>query len=346
MDTTLPPRPGVGTPPAGDLRRPAAAERLSPAEAVARMTGQQPPPEDDRQPPPDTLDNDEGMDAGADGAPADGEQDDGDAAPLFELDGKPVTKAEVDEWRQAATQRREAETQLAERRRGIEQHEQHVATARRVLDQTFDMHGQIMAHQRQALLAQVPAEPDPQMFATDPAGYLMQERQRRAAFERVQQLDGMLAQLNGAVAQAIQASGGADESAKQVRAQEEYGKLLGAIPAWRDQATIAREGPQVRDHLASLGFQGDALQDHRLFVLARQALLGGGKRARSGQTAPSLARAEARSVRTPTGRAAEVQRARQSLDSASGRKAREAAAVQVLVAQERAGLRSVAGGRR
>ena len=58
--------------------------------------------------------------------------------------------------------------------------------------------------------------------------------------------------------------------------EQEYGKLLEAVPTWTDEAVRTKEFGAIRDDLISRGFPAEAIDvvdDHKLFLLARDAML-------------------------------------------------------------------------
>lgn len=58
--------------------------------------------------------------------------------------------------------------------------------------------------------------------------------------------------------------------------EQEYGKLLEAVPTWLDDTVRTKEFGAIRDDLISRGFPAEAIDvvdDHKLFLLARDAML-------------------------------------------------------------------------
>lgn len=58
--------------------------------------------------------------------------------------------------------------------------------------------------------------------------------------------------------------------------EQEYGKLLEAVPTWQDDAVRTKEFGAIRDDLIARGFPAEAIDvvdDHKLFLLARDAML-------------------------------------------------------------------------
>lgn len=99
-----------------------------------------------------------------------------------------------------------------------------------------------------------------------------------------QQFGERQAGLDNAINQATQNAQAIADQQKQegdVKAQEhkqaEYDLLMSAIPEWQDAKTFQAEGGKVHEFLFNNGFSSEDIQslsDHRIYLLARQAMNG------------------------------------------------------------------------
>jgi hypothetical protein len=181
------------------------------------------------------------------------------------IDGKSV---EVDESELIKGYQREADytrkTQaVAEERRAIEAHKAEVAAERQ---KYADGVNQITAY----LQSTAPKPPSAELLESDPVEYLKQQR----SFE------DHMTRLNAARAeQAILSKKEQAERSQnfQCVVQEEYGKAIEAIPAWKDEAKANSEKKAIADYLINSGKYSPeevgSLVDHRALVIARKAFL-------------------------------------------------------------------------
>jgi hypothetical protein len=238
-----------------------------------------PPPEDADDSPPgelaeaeevETAIGDEGEEpVSEDDQPA--ENDDSEDEPAqtrkytVKIDGKSV---EVDESELIKGYQREADytrkTQaVAEERKAIEAYKAEVAAERQ---KYADGVNQITAF----LQSTAPKPPSADLLESDPVEYLKQQR----SFE------DHMTRLNAAKAE--QASLSKKEQAERSQnfqrvVQEEYGKAIEAIPAWKDDAKATSEKKAIAEYLINSGKYSPeevgSLVDHRALVIARKAFL-------------------------------------------------------------------------
>ena len=108
-----------------------------------------------------------------------------------------------------------------------------------------------------------------ELAANDPAAYV----QKRHAFdERQRKLALAVGQLQNAKAQQAQTQ----QEAQQQRLVDEQRKLIEAMPEWKDQKKFATDAAELRDYLATSGYDADEVNgvtDHRAVMLARKAML-------------------------------------------------------------------------
>lgn len=181
------------------------------------------------------------------------------------IDGKSV---EVDESELIKGYQREADytrkTQaVAEERKAIEAYKAEVAAERQ---RYADGVNQITAF----LQSTAPKPPGADLLESDPVEYLKQQR----SFE------DHMTRLNAAKAE--QASLSKKEQAERSQnfqrvVQEEYGKAIEAIPAWKDDAKATSEKKAIAEYLINSGKYSPeevgSLVDHRALVIARKAFL-------------------------------------------------------------------------
>lgn len=221
--------------------------------------------EDDDEPedPETASEDDEAEDDGEDGSDDEQEkkEDGEDDKPLvtIEIDGKAIelTKSEIQSGylRQADYTRK---TQaLAEERK---QFGSELTQAK----EEREIYAQLLPAMVQQLQATMPAAPDPSLIDTDPARYLKE----RDAYER------KLGDLQAAQSeQARMQQQSQEEKAREIQAfvQMNAQKLPELVPEWREAKNYERDRPKVRNHLLSLGFSDEEINqayDARLVRLA------------------------------------------------------------------------------
>lgn len=108
-----------------------------------------------------------------------------------------------------------------------------------------------------------------QLAAENPGEYVRQRHaweQKLGDLQRAQDAQNVLTQRQQA-----------DEmTAHQARVTEEQGKLLAALPEWKDPAKATAEAASVDGYLQKVGFSPEersSINDHRLVVVARKAML-------------------------------------------------------------------------
>jgi hypothetical protein len=108
-----------------------------------------------------------------------------------------------------------------------------------------------------------------QLLETDPVEYLKQQHlynQRQAAYQQSLQ----------AQAQYAQQTREQEAMNAQQRLQYEREQLVANLPAWKDEATAAKEGQALTKHLIERGYseqQIRGLTDHKTLILARESML-------------------------------------------------------------------------
>lgn len=254
---------GAATAFEGLIERSAATEQPEPpAPAVPQETAA---PEEAETPEETTTE--EVVESGADEGDTAEEDTSDEAAPApqtftVELDGKevevPLEEAKKGYLRNADYTRK---TQaLAEARKAAQAELEQVSRERAQYAQLIPA----IAAQLQATL---PQPPDKTLLETDPAEYVRQDVRYREHAERLAAAQFEHSRVQGAQSQEQQAN-------LQRMVEEGRGKLLEAIPEWRDEAKRKEGLGKVREYGKKLGFTDaelDQAYDHRAVVAVEKA---------------------------------------------------------------------------
>jgi hypothetical protein len=96
---------------------------------------------------------------------------------------------------------------------------------------------------------------------------------------------------------------------RQAEVAEEMGKLLTALPAWKDPAVAQREYAQILETIKSVGYTEQDLtetMDHRNFLLAKKAAAYDALKAKSPQIKPKVSIVQVARPGTTTAPASKV----------------------------------------
>lgn len=149
-------------------------------------------------------------------------------------------------------------------RRAAEQAQAQIAQERTQLGEALQHYAQQLQSLQQA------QQPDwDRLLQEDPTEFQRQRyhhEQRQAQLQQAQAAQAYLMQQQAA------------EQAQQVqrRVAENAGKLLDALPDWKDSAKATAEKSLIRESLAQVGFSADEIEgliDHRMVLVARKAAL-------------------------------------------------------------------------
>ena len=198
----------------------------------------------------------------------------------IEVDGKPVqmTKAELAEavkgqMRQSDyTQKTMA---AAEVTKAAQAEKETASKERAELAQKLNVY----TIQTQGHLQQIEAQLTEELLHNDPVGYMALERTLRNGQAQLSQAQQDLQQIN----QQQQAEQAQQRQAYQ---QSQHQALLDKLPDWKDPAKAQAEALKIQAYLNTQDFNGQELgemNDHRLVVLARKAMMYDGLMERAGK---------------------------------------------------------------
>ena len=284
----------------------AAAERLAAEEAAGDAPKE--PPEDGEQ-------------------EQDGEQVAEPETVTIEVDGKPVqmTKAELAEAVKGQMRQKDYTQKTME----TAEEKRQAQTAKQAADaQREQLANQLHTYtvQTQGALQNIAAQMTDELLQSDPVQYLMLDR-------TLKQGQADFAKANSELTQLQQ-----QYQAEQVEKQKEYQQsqhqaLLGKLPDWKDPVKAKDEALKIQAYLNTQDFSGQELgemNDHRLVILARKAMMYDGLMERAAKATKQVAAAPAKVERTgtPTQRngAAEMRAAALNKLSKGGGKLSDAAA--------------------
>jgi len=265
-------------------------------------------------------------------APVDGEEQDVETAAepetvTIEVDGKPVqmTKAELAEavkgsMRQKDYTQKTMET--AEEKRAAQTAKQEAYAKREELANKLHTY----TVQTQGTLQHIEAQLTDELWQTDPIQYGLLERTLKKGQAELAKASGELQQLQ----QEYQA----EQAEKQAQfRQSQHQALLDKLPDWKDPAKAKDEALKIQAYLNTQEFTGQELgemNDHRLVILARKAMMYDGLMERAAKATKQVAAAPAKVERsgTPAQRngAAEARQAALNKLSKGGGKLSDAAA--------------------
>ena len=190
-----------------------------------------------------------------------GEQ--GEKPQTVEIEGKPVTLDELTKGYLRQSDYTRKTTELATQRQAI-------AAEAAQTQQMREQYAQAL-NEASALIKQLePAEPDwNALYQADPGQYAAAREMWRSYKEQ----QAVIEQQKQITAQHTSA-----EQAKAARefVQAQSGKLIEALPAWKDPKVKATEQAQIREFAKSRGFSDEELNtiaDHRAIVMLREAML-------------------------------------------------------------------------
>lgn len=224
-----------------------------------------------------------------------GERENGEAtepdAVTIEIDGKPVqmTKAELAEAVKGSMRQADytQKTMAAADETKAAKAEREAATKERAeLAEKLNVY----SIQAQGNLQQIEAQLTEQLWNEDPVRYLEIERTLRTGQANLAKAQKDLQQLN----QQQQA-----EQAEKLQADRiaQHQALLGKLPEWKDPAKAQAEALKIQAYLSTQDFSGQELgdmNDHRLVVLARKAMMYDGLMERAGKAVTKVAAAPAK----------------------------------------------------
>ena len=151
--------------------------------------------------------------------------------------------------------------EVAEQRRAVEAHAQHIAHERQAAANQLDVFLGALQKER------IGSQPDQKMIEDDPQEFL---RQQSAYQQRAQQFQAALQHR-----QALQGRVDADQQRQQQEwRQAENTRLLDKMPGWRDEKVRTKESAEIADYLSDIGYNAEELNqlvDHRALLVARDA---------------------------------------------------------------------------
>jgi hypothetical protein len=209
-------------------------------------------------------------------------QDDGSLqkfqVPALEGDGiEELTAEELKAQRLMHADYTRKTQQVAEQRKAIEAKAREVEQAAAAKLGALDSHLQMLARSIQTFDGEVNWQA---LRELDPAGYVEQKEKQQArlqAFERARHEAETLRQ-----------------EMTQRRQAEEAQRLVEALPSWLDPQVAKQEATQLREGVTAYGFapeEFDTVLDHRLILLARDALAYRSLRDKAGQVKAEVAKA-------------------------------------------------------
>jgi hypothetical protein len=191
------------------------------------------------------------------------EGDESEQPVTVEIDGKPVTLAELEKGYLRQSDYTKKTTELAAQRQAVTTELSQVQQERAQYAQALE--------QANALLAQLkPQEPDwNALYQADPAQYAAAREMWRSYHEQQSAVEQQR--------QAVAARGQADQTkAARDFVEQQRGKLTEALPAWNDPKVASAERAQILDWGKANGFSEAELStiaDHRAVVTMRKAML-------------------------------------------------------------------------
>lgn len=212
-------------------------------------------------------------------------------AVTIEVDGKPVkmTKAELAEAVKGSMRQADytQKTMAAAAEKTAAQAEKQAAVAER---EKLANQLHVYSVQMQGALANTEAQLTDQLWNEDPVKYLELERTLKKGQADLSKANDDLSALQ----QQHQA-----EQAEQRKAfqQSQHQALLGKLPDWKDPVKAKEEAGKIATYLGTQDFSGqdlNALEDHRLVVLARKAMMYDSLMERAGKAATKVAAAPAK----------------------------------------------------
>jgi hypothetical protein len=202
--------------------------------------------------------------------PQDEQAEEDDEGVTIEVDGKQVklSKAELaDAYKNGLRQTdyTKKTMEVAEQRKAAQAELQKAAQERQAYAQNL----QKIQAQLEVALEQQQNIDWQHLIDNDPVEYLKQQhlfQQRQAAYQNNLQQLQHVEQLNQQEQQKAQS--------EFLRMQQE--ELLAKLPEWKDSAKAKAESQAIANHLLEMGFdqsQVSSIQEHKLIILAREAML-------------------------------------------------------------------------
>ncbi len=214
--------------------------------------------------------DDEGSESGESSAEDDGQEENGDDPPQLrkyrvKIDGEEIEVPEdelVKGYSRTQDYTRKTQ-QVAEQRKSLEALEAETRTERERLAVQ-------LTQLTDALQSMTPAEPDwDTLRIEDPEGF-------PAAFATWQLNQERLAAVRRAQAEAVNKVVEDRQKALVAVAQAEKGKLIEALPEWKNPEVAKKESSDLREYALAQGYKSDDLDqifDHRVFLMLRKAML-------------------------------------------------------------------------